>query len=586
MKKKLLVAVLLLSVLLGGCGGSRDVDFTTEENTDTREDDAEYRETEHENTDTDYNEDAYEEPEEAVVETYQFTKPRPFSNGRAWVDFPIDHKYSYCTGVIDTDGKLVYQADSQLFYVSQFQDGLAFYREDDTVESPCGIIDTEGNVLLESKISPDGGYLILAYGNGHFFAAQHIQSFDTDEWRYGTIDKNGNVLNEMQASDENFDLGNWVDDVNTWPAIRYIGENFIVLPSGLYNISTAHFSPFPGRNMEKTVGNFYEGYTAIAIDEGNYGFAYIIDTGYEEQPCENYDDLQNVVSKKFDFSSDSAYGEGLIFGTLGEGSVFGSEYYDDEVNYHEGVGYYDKDWNLAISLEQYKENRINGGAFSGGYAPITMQGADGDWYAAVIDRQGNLAYSPVRIDQIINHVSLNDSQNGYFQVTIDDETKIIEPDGKVSTPGTDDLSMLNDFSFGDVGDGLICCMDVDDGCWSYVRLDGSGIIDCVKLMSGGTESDAESQTDSYIVPDSYDIMGKWQNIGESGFGQAQPGAVIVFDGNRCNFYSLNDTYAFSFDGEKYVLDLTTPLGESLEKTVHIIDDDNIEIAGASLSRIE
>lgn len=572
MKEKLLVGVLLLSVLLGGCGGSRDVDFTTEENTDTWEDDTEYGETEYENTDTDYDGDAYKEVEEVVVETYQFIKPRPFSDERAWVDFSKDGFYdAFRTGVIDTDGKLVYQADSQLFYVSQFQDGLAFYRKDDTVESPCGIIDAEGNVLFESKISHDGGYLILAYGNGHFFAAQHIQSFDTDEWRYGTIDKNGNVLNEMQASDENFDLENWVDDVNTWPAIRYIGENFIVLPSGLYNISTAHFSPFP-RNawcMEKTVGNFYKGYTAIVLD--GVDFAYIIDTDYEEQLCESYDELQNVVSKKEGFYSDSSYGEGLIFGDGG---------------YSDGIGYYDKDWNLAISLEQYRENRIEGGAFSGGYAPITMQGADGDWYAAVIDRQGNLAYSPVRIDQIINHVSLNDSQNGYFQVTIDDETKIIEPNGKVSTPGTDDLSMLNDFSFGDVGDGLICCMDVDDGCWSYIRLDGSGMIDCVKLMSGGTESDAESQTDSYIVPDSYDIMGKWKNIGESGFGQAQPGAVIVFDGNRCNFYSPNDTYAFSFDGEKYVLTLTTPLGESLEKTVNIIDDDNIEIAGASLSRIE
>lgn len=578
MKKKLLVAVLLLSVLLGGCGGSRDVDFTTEENTDTWEDDAEYRETEHENTDTDYNEDAYEEPEEAVVETYQFTKPRPFSNGRAWVDFPIDHKYSYCTGVIDTDGKLVYQADSQLFYVSQFQDGLAFYREDDTVEAPCGIIDVEGNVLFESKISPDGGYLILAYGNGHFFAAQHIQSFDTDEWRYGTIDKNGNVLNEMQASDENFDLEDWVGDVNTWPAIRYIGENFIVLPSGLYNISTAHFSSFPGWNMEKTVGDFYEGYTAIALDGDD--FAYIIDTNYEEEPCEYHDELQNVVSKKEEFHSDSSYGEGLIFG---------NEVYSD------GIGYYDKDWNLAISLEQYKENRIKGGAFSGGFAPITMQGADGDWYAAVIDRQGNLAYSPVRIDQ----VGLNNFQNGYFQVTIDGETKIIEPDGKVSTPGVDDLSMLNGLSFGGidgnsflalggVGDGLICCLDVENNIisYSYARADGSGIIDCVKLMSGSTGSDAEFQTDSYIIPDSYDITGKWKSVGESGFGQAQPGAVIVFDENRCNFYSPNDTYAFSFDGEKYVLALTTPLGESLEKTVDIIDDDNIEIAGTSLKRIE
>lgn len=566
MKNKLLIAALLFSVLLSGCGSSGDSSPAAVDNMDTWEDDSDYEE-----IDTDYEEDIYEEPEEVVIETYPFAKLRPFSEGRAWVDFDFSKNYDFCTGIIDTDGKLVYQADNQLFYVSQFQDGLAFYRENNTEESPCGIIDSGGNVLFESQISPDGGYLILAYGNGHFFVAQHIRSFDTDEWRYGTIDKDGNVLNEMQASHEYFYPESWIDDSQKCSVIRYIGENFIVLPSGLYNIATTHFFPFGNAgngSMKKIVGDFYDGYTLIVIKNGNSRYAYTIGTNCEElRDHGSYDKLENVVAKKDDFNSDSSYGEGLIFGTR--------HYYPNE------VGYYDKDWNLVIPLEQYKENDISGGAFSGGYAPITMTGADGDWYATLIDRQGNLVYSPVRIDG----ANPNDSANGYLQVTIDGETKIIEPDGKVSTPGVDDLSMLNGLVFGDVGDGLICMDDVGKD-WRYARLDGSGIIDRVKLMSGSAESDMESSDASYIVPDSYDITGKWKSVGESGFGQAQPGAIVVFDGNRCNFYSPNDTYAFYFDGDKYVLDLTTPLGESLERTVNIIDDDNIEVAGASLRRIE
>lgn len=145
--------------------------------------------------------------------------------------------------------------------------------------------------------------------------------------------------------------------------------------------------------------------------------------------------------------------------------------------------------------------------------------------------------------------------------------------------------MLDGLAFGDVGDGLICMDDVGKD-WCYARLDGSGIIDRVKLMSSSVESDMESSDASYIVPDSYNITGKWKSVGDSGFGQAQPGAIVVFDGNNCNFYSPNDTYAFYFDGDKYVLNLTTPLGESLEQTVNIIDDGNIEVAGASLMRIE
>lgn len=579
MKKKLLMPILLISIMLSGCGNSEDTSPTIED-TDVWEDNTEY-DTEYEETDADYEEDIYEEPEEVVLETYPFTKLRSFSDGRAWADFSKNSYSSFCTGVIDTDGKLVYQADSQLFYVSQFQDGLAFYRENNTEESPCGILDSEGNVLFESRISPDGGYLILAYGNGHFFVAQHIRSFDTDEWRYGTIDKDGNILNEMKASDEDFRPESWIDDNEKCSVIRYIGENFIVLPSGLYNLSTTHFSPFPNaRNgcMKKIVGDFYDGYTAIIIVNGNSHFAYTIDSNYKNEGLwyetswgwggGEYDDIENVVSKKDDFVSNSSYGEGMIFGSTGIHTI-------------KEIGYFDKDLNLSVSLEQYKENNISGGAFSGGYASITMTGADGDWYAALIDRQGNLVYSPIRIDQ----ADPNNSQNGYLQVTIDGETKIIEPDGKVSTPGIDDLSMLNGFTFGDVGDGLICMDDVGKD-WYYARLDGSRTIDHVKLMSGNVGSDVESSDASYIVPDSYDITGKWKSVGESGFGQAQPGAIVVFDGNNCNFYSPNDTYAFYKEDDRYVLDITSVLGESLSQTVNIIDDDNIEVAGASLMRIE
>lgn len=99
------------------------------------------------------------------------------------------------------------------------------------------------------------------------------------------------------------------------------------------------------------------------------------------------------------------------------------------------------------------------------------------------------------------------------------------------------------------------------------------------------EEDSSENEASYIIPASYDITGKWKSVGSSGFGQAQPGAIIVFDGNNCNFYSPNDTYAFYLDGNRYVLDITSLLGESLSFSVNIVDDDNIDIAGTSLQRI-
>jgi len=76
----------------------------------------------------------------------------------------------------------------------------------------------------------------------------------------------------------------------------------------------------------------------------------------------------------------------------------------------------------------------------------------------------------------------------------------------------------------------------------------------------------------------FSLVGTWKNTGSSGFGQAQPGAIVVFDGANCNFFSPRDTYAFYEDGGSYRLDTTSFLfAETLSFTVKIIDKDQIEV---------
>lgn len=582
MKKKLLIATLLLSVLLGGCGNSGDSSPAVIDNTNTWEDDTEYEE-----TDTDYEEDTYEEPEEVVLETYPFTKLRPFSEERAWVNFNKDG--NVYTGIIDTNGKLLYQAAGEFFYVSSFDGGTAFYRETPEETSPCGIIDLDGNVLFDSQITPDGGYLILGYGEGHFFAVQHIQNFDTNEWRYGTIDKYGVTLNEMQPDTD----GVITNRYTSWPAwigqeeycsvIKYIGEDNIAFPVGLYNVSTAHFSSFfPAEDSYKyksaiAIGDFQDGYTIVTIDKVAAGFhSFGITKDYQgPQDAIEIDDSVHIGYY-------SLYSEGLVW-------VSSSTWHSIE------AGYYDKDWRCIVPMEQYDDDddTILGRPFKGGYAGVTMKGADGERYATIVDKSGNLAYDPIKIDDLAD---FNSSSNGYFEVIIDGEKKIIGLDGAIYTLGVDDLSMLEGLSFGSVSEGFIIMGsegDDSDITPYYVSLDTNVIIDSVKVTSADTDviedgswSDETSENSSYIIPDSYDITGKWKSVGESGFGQAQPGAIVVFDGNNCNFYSPNDTYAFYKEDDRYVLDITSVLGESLSQSVNIIDDNNIKIAGASLRRIE
>ena len=79
---------------------------------------------------------------------------------------------------------------------------------------------------------------------------------------------------------------------------------------------------------------------------------------------------------------------------------------------------------------------------------------------------------------------------------------------------------------------------------------------------------------------SFEIAGKWKNTGSDGFGQAQPGAIIAFDGTNCNFYSPSDTYAFYKDGNHYVLDITSLLfEENLSLIVNVKDKNHLEISG-------
>lgn len=556
MKKKLLTIFLLFSILLVGCGTSEN--SSTE---DVWEEDTEYEE-----TDTDYEEDIYEEPDEEVLGTYPFTKLRPFSEERAWVNFEKDD--DIYTGIIDTDGKLLYQAEGKFFYMSQFEDGTAFYRETSEETSPCGIIDLDGNVLFESEISSDGGYLILAYGNKHFLVAQHIQNFETAEWCYGTINQNGEILNEPTPN-ERINAMKWMKQGNCY---KYIGENLIALLSGLYNVSTANFFPFPYIPFGATdmvIGEFQDGYTVVTFGGGAFnGRSYVIDKNYtDDKEIEFHDNFIDDVP---------IYNEGLVW-------------------VHDVLGYCDKDWNLVISLEQY--NDATGGTFRGGYAAVTMIGADGKLYASIIDKNGDLVYSPIKIDDSESTIP-NNSSNGYFQVTIDEEEKVIDPDGNLYTLGTDDLSVCEGLTFGDISEGFI--MMSSDSNLYYISLDCNTVIDSAKITSTSKYADDISHSDdfseddslgdeneaSYIVPNSYDITGKWKSVGSSGVGQAQPGAIIVFDGNNCNFYSPNDTYAFYLDGNRYVLDITSSLGESLSFKVNIIDDDNIDIAGASLQRVK
>ena len=91
-----------------------------------------------------------------------------------------------------------------------------------------------------------------------------------------------------------------------------------------------------------------------------------------------------------------------------------------------------------------------------------------------------------------------------------------------------------------------------------------------------------------VTMDGFTIEGKWKSIGSYGFGQAQPGAIVVFNGTNCNFFSPQDTYAFYQDGNNYKLETTSFMStDTLSFTVKIIDSDHIDIyRGDNITELE
>ena len=114
---------------------------------------------------------------------------------------------------------------------------------------------------------------------------------------------------------------------------------------------------------------------------------------------------------------------------------------------------------------------------------------------------------------------------------------------------------------------------------------GSSVTELKRVVEG-----ISSEEHQYVDLENFYIEGKWKNVGDDGFGQAQPGAIVAFDGTHCNYYSPYDTYAFYYDDSNYRLEVVGLLGDTCSFTVNIVDNDNIEVidgyGAVSLMRIE
>ena len=96
--------------------------------------------------------------------------------------------------------------------------------------------------------------------------------------------------------------------------------------------------------------------------------------------------------------------------------------------------------------------------------------------------------------------------------------------------------------------------------------------------NGSAEAETETSSKDYVTLSDFTIEGKWKSVGDYGFGQAQSGAIVVFDGSNCNFFSPQDTYALNQDGDTYKLDVTSFMStDTLTFTIKTVDNNHIDV---------
>lgn len=252
-------------------------------------------------------------------------------------------------------------------------------------------------------------------------------------------------------------------------------------------------------------------------------------------------------------------------------------------------GFTDSSGNIVIDCSGYKFDHYNPPIFHDGYCVLSIKNPDGAEYITVIDTDGNQLFAPIKNNTTAHYSCVSD---GYFVMTYKRFDKDFDPLYYQFQQGAEDCYITLEgevyeakgeiyesehgciFPFSD-GYSLVCPNSYYD---EYMFVD-TNFNDAFPQLSDGQNNENEQAIEkNYITMNNFSIEGKWKSVGSYGFGQAQPGTIVAFDGTNCNFFSPSDTYAFYVDGDDYRLECTSFMSTSTAAfTVKIIDSDHIDV---------
>ncbi len=497
-----------------------------------------------------------------------------FFDDRAWVSYYHGNVMKYA--LIDQNGFIIYSTSNDDFNTSKtigvtnVKDGMACAYANGRLI----MLDKDGNVLFDSKEDGDDhDYTYMGRGNGIVLAIDHVSNFSEDAKYVCQFDFKGQLLQRLEMP-EDFNGGQY----------SYIGESIFARQEGkmigsgyystLYNYQTNSVIELWGElNKDSLIlADFSSGFTFYRHGKDVYKI-----------PAQAFTD--NKTWAAFDLNS-------ALIDKLDGTYISVSDGYIVDAN-----GVYDYN---ASTIASFPENWdvIWLEPFSGGYAAVGLRGTDTKYYFTVIDTEGNAQFDPIKYDY--NAYALLSTWHGYVSIKIDKEAAYFDPTGKQITELEYKLLQAD----AQIGESGVAWMRIETGASCFTG-ENNSTLDTVYIVSnydevagqiyspqnsGNSMDNNPTEEKEYQFPSSYSIEGKWKNVGTYTFGQVGAGAIVVFDGTHCNFYSPSDTYAFYEKQLAYKLDITSALGETLSFVVRIVDENNIDIYNGSnyleLTRVE
>lgn len=536
---------------------------------------------------------------------------RSYSDSRAWVEFKDDNGKVYCV-LVDEEGNAKYISDHFVFpdntfrWLNENERKVVSFNKGNTVidiRNGYRFIDRDGKTIKELLIDDSvKEYDILGYWNHTWLIGANISSFTDNGYYIMFLSDDGTLFNEKLNITDNKG------------AISSLGEGYFLMTKNnstdmaIIDVNKKSIASIPNRDKYEHAFTFLSGFNdgecliwymeSRNAHDNNYAYKAItpddLDCLTQFAEFKLVDDyLGSIPGKTFN---------NCIYPPVKETDIGNNHYYC------EGT-YYSFDGSLITTIPQFPENvKIQEyGVFSGEFAPLLLMGADYCYYVTMLCKDGSLLYDPIKINKDSDY---GEYFHGYFKTGSD---SYIDPEGKLHEDSGDffiedlvgiaqNLTTINIKSdnrskYYDEGVGILYDNKMNiikswDGKkqYNYITLQDDTIFapDCqepYKAKSETTSNDVSSNDSgpksiekTYATIKNFTIEGKWKSVGSDGFGQAQPGNIVAFDGTNCNFLSPKDTYAFYKDGDNYKLNCTSVLGtDTVNFTVKTVNENNIDV---------